>query len=70
MAHCSFILINNPAGNYMIRVNNRNTITKFEVCLKLTIKNQNDYTGVVLVLPLLTLNIFTLCSNVSNFNFK
>ena len=28
----------NPAGNYMFKVTNRNTRTKCETCLKLTIK--------------------------------
>ena len=27
-----------PAGNYMFKVNNRNTRAKFEICSKLTIK--------------------------------
>ena len=27
-----------PAGNYMFKVNNRNTRTKCEICSKLTIK--------------------------------
>ena len=29
---------NCPAGNYMFKVNNRNTRTKCEICSKLTIK--------------------------------
>ena len=28
----------NPAGNYMFKVNNRNTKTRCEICSKLTIK--------------------------------
>ena len=28
----------NPAGNYIFKVNNRNTITRCEICSKLTIK--------------------------------
>ena len=28
----------NPAGNYMFKVNNRNTRTRCEICSKLTIK--------------------------------
>ena len=39
-----------PAGNYVLKVNNRNTRTKCEICLKLTIKTP--------VSLLLTLNIF------------
>ena len=27
-----------PAGNYMFKVDNRNTTTRFEICSKLTIK--------------------------------
>ena len=27
-----------PAGNYMFKVNNRNTRTRYEICSKLTIK--------------------------------
>ena len=27
-----------PAGNYMFKVNNRNTRTRYEICPKLTIK--------------------------------
>ena len=27
-----------PAGNYMFKINNRNTRTRSEICLKLTIK--------------------------------
>ena len=30
--------INNSAGNYMFKVNNRNTKTRCERCLKLTIR--------------------------------
>ena len=31
-------MILNPAGNYMFKVNNRNTRTRCEICSKLTIK--------------------------------
>ena len=27
-----------PVGNYMLKVNNRNTRTRYEICSKLTIK--------------------------------
>ena len=40
--------MNVPAGNYMFKVNNRNTRTRYEMCSKLTIK----------ISLLLTLNIF------------
>ena len=33
-----FINRNSPAGNYMFKVNNRNTRTRSEICSKLTIK--------------------------------
>ena len=51
----------NPTFNYMFKINNGNTITRFEICSKLTKKTperQNDANGVVLVSLLLTLNIF------------
>ena len=32
----------NPAGNYMFKVNNRNTRTRCEICSKLTIKTPNN----------------------------
>ena len=35
---CSGICINNPAGIYLLKVNNRNTRTRCEICSKLTIK--------------------------------
>ena len=40
----------NPAGIYMFKVNNRNTRTRCEICLKFTIKTP------LLVYLLLTLN--------------
>ena len=48
----NFIVLNycDPAGIYLLRVNNRNTRKRFEICSKLTIK--------ILVSLLLTLNIF------------
>ena len=60
-----------PAGNYMFKVNNRNTRTKCEICSKLTIKtserrqwrrsgvfivNFEHISHLVLVFLLLTLN--------------
>ena len=39
-----------PARIYLFKVNNRNTRTRCQICSKLTIKHQNDATGVVLVL--------------------
>ena len=32
----------NPTGNYIFKVNNRNTRTRCEICSKLAIKTQND----------------------------
>ena len=64
----AYILINNySAGIYLIKVNNRNTRIKCEICSRLTIK-----------IPewrpwrrsLLTLNIFTPCYSVSFVNFE
>ena len=34
----SWIFSNNPAGNYMFKVDNKNTRTRCEICSKLTIK--------------------------------
>ena len=47
-----------PTGIYLLRVNNRNTEAKCEICSKLTRKTEKDDIGVVLVSVLLTLNIF------------
>ena len=64
----AYILINNySAGIYLIKVNNRNTRIRCEICSSLTIK-----------IPewrhwrrsLLTLNIFTPCYSVSIVNFE
>ena len=37
------ILIYNPAAIYLLKVNNRNTITRCEICSKLTIKTREPY---------------------------
>ena len=37
-----------PAGNYMFKVNNRKTKTRFEICSKLTIKT-SERSGVTVV---------------------
>ena len=39
---CHFQKHTYPAGNYRLKVNNRNTRTRCEICSKLTIKYQND----------------------------
>ena len=36
---------NNPAGNYIFKVNNKNTRTRREICSKLTIKTQERRRG-------------------------
>ena len=51
-------LKHNPTGIYLLKVNNRNTRTRFEICLKLTIKIPERRHGIFLVSFLLTLNIF------------
>ena len=33
-------IIYSPPGNYMLKVNNRNTRTRCEICSKLTLKTQ------------------------------
>ena len=46
------------ADNYMLKVNNRNTRTRCQICSKSIIKKQNNVIDAVLVSLLLTLNIF------------
>ena len=49
----------NSASVFLLKVNNRNTKRKCEICSKLTIKTpEGRVLGVVLVSLLLTLNIF------------
>ena len=48
----------NPAGIYLLKVNNRNTRTRCEIG------------SVILVSSLLTLNYFTPCSSASIVNFE
>ena len=38
-----------PAGNYMFKVNNRNTRARYEICSKLTIKTPERRSGVFIV---------------------
>ena len=41
---CVVIGVHNfPTGNYMFKVNNKNTITSCEICSKLTIKTPKHY---------------------------
>ena len=46
-----------PAGNYMFKVNKRNTKTRCEICSKLTIKIPEHISHLVLVFLLLTLSM-------------
>ena len=59
------ILVNNPAGSYMFKVNNRNTSTRCEICSRLTPKtsvfgvfivNFEHISHLALVVPFLGLN--------------
>ena len=63
-----WLYFGNPAGIYLLKVNNRNTRTRCEICSKLTIKTPERRSGVfivnfehishlVLVFLLLTLNM-------------
>ena len=52
----SHLIYDSPAGIYMLKVNNRNTRTRCEICLNLTIKIPERHH--VPVSLLLTLNIF------------
>ena len=65
------IMTGNPAGNYMFKVNNRNTRTRCEICSKLTTKTperrQWRHSGVFIVN---FEHIFTLSSSVSIVNFE
>ena len=57
------VSIHHPAGIYLLKVNNRNTRTRCEICSKLTIKtgvfivNFEHISHLVLVFLLLTLNM-------------
>ena len=57
-----------PRGIYLLKVNNRNIRTRYEICSKLTIKTPERRRGVVLVSLLLT--YFTPYSSISIVNFK
>ena len=54
-----------PAGNYIFRVNNRNTRVRCEICSKLTIKTPERHRSGVLIV-----NYFAPCSNASIVNFE
>ena len=59
-----------PANLYLFKVKNKNTRKRCEICLKLTIKHQNDVIDVNLAFLLLTLNIFPTFSSVSIVDFE
>ena len=59
-----------PVGIYLLKVGNRNTRTRCEICSKLTRKTPELRYGVVLVFLDLNLNNFTPCSSVSIVNFE
>ena len=58
-----------PANIYLLKVSNRSTRKRCEICSKLTIKTPEDVLDVVLVFLLLTLKIFHALSSVSFVNF-
>ena len=58
---------------YLLKVNNRNTKSRSEICSKLTIKTPERHqctNNVVLVSLLLTLNILYTCSDIFIVNFE
>ena len=61
LPHCHVVVTTTavPAGNYMFKVNNRNTRTRCEICSELTIKAPEDVkliSNLVLVFLLSTLS--------------
>ena len=50
-----------PVDNYMFKVINRNTRTRCDICLKLTIKTPNDTNGIVVVPYFYTLFLTFYC---------
>ena len=54
----------------MFKVNNRNTRKRSEICSKLTMKNQNDVSYVVLVFLSLTMKYLTPFSSVFIVDFE
>ena len=59
-----------PLGIYVLKVNNRNTRKRSEICSKLTMKNQNDVSYVVLVFLSLTMKYLTPFSSVFIVDFE
>ena len=67
----AFFFLNsfNPANIYLLKVNNKNTRKKCEICSDLTIKTSDDVIDVILVL-LLTMDMFDMFSNISIVDFE
>ena len=61
---------NNPAGNYMFKVNNRNTRARCEICSKLAIKIPERRLASFWYLYCYLLTYFTPCSSVYIVNFE
>ena len=59
-----------PLGIYVLKGNNRNTRKRSEICSKLTMKNQNDVSYVVLVFLSLTMKYLTPFSSVFIVDFE
>ena len=59
-----------PAGNYMFKVNNRNTRTRCEICSKLAIKKPERRHWLRSSVFIVNSEHFTPCSNVSIVNFE
>ena len=59
-----------PAGIYLLKVNNRNTRTRCEICSKLIIKYQNNALASFRYLYCWLWTYFTPCSIVSIVNFE
>ena len=59
-----------PLGIYVLKVNNRNTRKRSEICSKLTMKKQNDVSYVVLVFLSLTMKYLTPFSSVFIVDFE
>ena len=57
--------MDNPTNIYLFQVNNRSTIKRCKICLKLTVKAPERRQDAVLVFLLLILNIFYTSSSVS-----
>ena len=59
-----------PTSKYMREVNSRNITKSCEICSKLALKIPSDVSEIVMVILLLTLNIFTSFSSVSFVDFE